>query len=82
MGGPYYYPYRRSYYYYPAPAYYYPAPAYYEPAFATPPVEYIEQGPAAQGDWFYCAQSGAYYPDVLQCPAGWQRVAPQPPMPR
>jgi hypothetical protein len=81
VGVPYYYPYWRPYYYFPAPAYYDPAPAYYEPVFA-PPVEYIEQGSAAQGAWFYCAQSGAYYPDVLQCPGGWQRVEPRPPSPQ
>ena len=60
------------------PGYYYP-PALYN--YAPPPAPvYIEQGPApgAQGDWFYCPQYRAYYPQVQQCPGGWQRVAPQP----
>ena len=60
------------------PGYYYP-PALYN--YAPPPAPvYIEQGPApgAQGDWFYCPQYRAYYPQVQDCPGGWQRVAPQP----
>ncbi len=45
---------------------------------------YAEQGapqaqPQAQGDWYYCAASRAYYPDVAECAAGWQRVPAQPP---
>jgi hypothetical protein len=51
------------------------------------PITYIEQPvpqpPAQQqqsalGYWYYCADPGAYYPYVKECPAGWQRVAPQP----
>ena len=76
VGVPYCYPYRR-YYYYPAPAYYNPVPYYAAPYYA-PPVQYIEQGQGGPGDLFYCAQSEAYYPDVLQCPAGWQRIPPPP----
>jgi len=74
--------------YYPAPYYAYPAPVYaYSPvvmAPASPPV-YVERSPAqaaaaqAQGDWYYCATSKAYYPYVGECPAGWQRVPAQPP---
>jgi len=79
--------------YYPGPYYGYPAypyPAYgYPPvvvAPASPPI-YVEQGtnqaaPApsqAQGDWYYCAASNAYYPYVAECPAGWQRVPAIPP---
>ena len=73
--------------FFPAPHYYYPAPVYAYPpvvlAPAAPPV-YIEQGSAAAsgapsgGDWYYCAASGAYYPYVAECPAGWQRVPAQP----
>ena len=73
--GPY-YPYYRPYYSYP-PAYY-PAPVVVQ----QQPLTYIEQ-PAAeaaqsQAYWYYCAASRAYYPYVKDCPAGWQRVAPQP----
>jgi hypothetical protein len=49
------------------------------------PTTYIEQpAPPAQqsqaptGYWYYCADPGAYYPYIRECPAGWQRVAPQP----
>ena len=35
--------------------------------------------PPAQISWHYCAESGAYYPYVKECPGGWQRVSPQPP---
>ena len=71
--GPAYYP-----YYYPA---YYPAPVVVQ----QQPTTYIEQPaqPAPQqqsavGYWYYCADPGAYYPYIKECPAGWQRVAPQP----
>jgi hypothetical protein len=68
-------------YTHPYPYYYYP-PAYV-PAVVVPapPQTYIER-PAPQqpahGWWYYCADSRAYYPYVKDCPAGWQRVAPQP----
>lgn len=64
------------FFYYPPPAYYYPPPVYY-----TPPPTYIEQTPlepGAQPYWYYCPESGAYYPYVRECPGGWDRVPPQP----
>ena len=70
------------------PAYpYYPAPYYYPPTVVVPqsPPVYVEQGqqsgqaPAAQGWWYFCRESNAYYPYVKHCPAGWERVDPQPP---
>jgi hypothetical protein len=80
--------------YYPAPYYGYPAYAYPAPAYVYPPAvvgsysspAYVEQGAAqtapapsqAQGDWYYCAASGTYYPYASECPAGWQRVPAQP----
>jgi hypothetical protein len=76
VGGP-------AFWYYPPPYYY---PPYYPPVVqpAAPPV-YVEQGSAqsapapSQGNWwYYCAAAKAYYPYVKECPAGWQRVAPQP----
>ena len=87
-------PYYSSPYYYP-PSYYPPSyyPPYYAPVVATPaaaPV-YVEQGSSAvapapapqassqQNWWYYCTESRAYYPYVKDCPAGWQRIAPQPP---
>ncbi len=68
--------------YYPYPYYYpyYPGPVVVQ----QQPTTYIEQpAPQAQqqgpvGYWYYCADPGAYYPYVKECPAGWQRVAPQP----
>ena len=76
--GAYPYPYYYPRYYYPA---YYPAPIVVQ----QQPTVYIEQqpAPAAQAPapanyWYYCAGSRSYYPYVKECPAGWQRVAPQP----
>jgi len=80
FGVPYAYPYYRPYY---APYYsYYPAPVVVQQS----PV-YVEQNPQVlppaqpsqpAGYWYYCSGSNAYYPYVKECPAGWQRVAPQP----
>lgn len=72
------------------PGYHYAPPYYYPPTIATVPLSpqtYVEQAPAAQaapaapqpGYWYYCADARAYYPYVKECPAGWQRVSPQPP---
>jgi hypothetical protein len=83
-----YYAYPAPVYGYPAPAYAYPAPAYAYPGAAMgypSPQEYVERGPApaapapsqALGDWYYCAATQAYYPDVRECAAGWQRVPAQ-----
>jgi hypothetical protein len=63
---------------------YYPYPYYAAPTVVVQqPVTYIEQKPQAisaptaeAGCWYYCDQSGGYYPYVRECPAGWQRVAP------
>jgi hypothetical protein len=62
-------------FFYPSPYYYYPAPAYpYAPA---PPVEYIQQAPATESQyWYYCPGSAAYYPYVNECSGGWQLVQP------
>jgi hypothetical protein len=72
--------------YYPYPYPYYPYYPYYPAPMAVPqqPTTYVEQqAPQAQqqaptGYWYYCADPGAYYPYIKECPAGWQRVAPQP----
>lgn len=69
---------------YPYP-YYVPAPVVVQ---TTPPV-YVQQpepvapapavaAPAAANYWYYCTASKSYYPYVKECPAGWQRVSPQP----
>jgi hypothetical protein len=70
---------------YPGP-YYYP-PYYSPPVVAVPPEPpvYIERDadPETQGSayWYYCAHPPGYYPNVKQCPGGWQPVSPQPPAP-
>lgn len=77
---------------YPAYPYYYPPYAYYPRYYPAPvviqqqPTVYVEQAPQlapavqppASAYWYYCADARAYYPYVKECPAGWQRVAPQP----
>jgi hypothetical protein len=84
VGAPLYWPGYYPPYYSP---YYYPP--YYPPVVTVPaaPPTYIEQnGPQTQSApapqqsnwWYYCADAKAYYPYVKECPAGWQRVSPQP----
>ncbi|MCE1241365.1 MAG: hypothetical protein LWW83_15725 [Azonexaceae bacterium] len=66
---------------YPPPWYYYPP----TPVIVTPPPPppvYIEQSvapaePAAGDYWYYCTEASAYYPNVKECPGGWQRVLPR-----
>lgn len=75
LGPPAYYP--PPYY---SPYYYYPPPV----TVVSPPPVYIEQGPAPVESsqeyyWYYCRKPDGYYPYVNQCPAGWERVSPQPP---
>jgi hypothetical protein len=76
VGVPYY-----GYYGYGAYPYYYP-PYYSAPVVVQQqPSVYVEQQPAAapaQGYWYYCNDTRAYYPYVKDCASGWQRVAPQP----
>lgn len=82
VGAPFYPYYYRPYYYAP---YYYP-PVVVAP---SPPPVYIEQAPPApeapspqqapSAWWYYCAGAQGYYPQVDQCPGGWQKVAPHPP---
>lgn len=65
----------------------YPFPYYaYSPAVARPaPPVYIQQQNAGQSApdsqtsfWHYCRAPEGYYPEVRDCPDGWQQVAPQP----
>lgn len=66
----------------------YPPPYYYPPQVvvvppAQPPV-YIEQQQESappvdkQQYWYYCASAKGYYPYIKECPAGWEKVLPQP----
>jgi hypothetical protein len=59
---------------------YHPPPYYYGPAFAAsdaPPSVYVEKfegAPSAELGEIFCPQLGQHYPDVQECPGGWQRV--------
>jgi len=83
---PYYPPYAYPYYprYYPAPYVVERAPVYIEQQPAAPaPVPQsqppaVQQPQASSNYWYYCHESGAYYPYVQECAGGWQRVAAQP----
>ncbi|PYN94465.1 MAG: hypothetical protein DMD91_27875 [Candidatus Rokuibacteriota bacterium] len=62
--------------YYPPPYYGYAAP----PIVVQEPTVYVQQQPvpsAPQGDWYYCASTRNYYPNVPTCAEPWIRVAPR-----
>jgi hypothetical protein len=40
-----------------------------------PPGVYVAPAPPT---WYYCANPPGYYPEVQECPGGWQPVAPPP----
>jgi hypothetical protein len=59
-------------------------PAYHVAGvYPAAPLYYIERGdPSAPAqEWLYCRSANAYFPSVVECAAGWERVAPptQPP---
>ncbi len=69
-----------SYPYYPYYPFYYP---YY---YSEPPIvmeerapSYAEPAPQAEEEyyWYFCPDSGNYYPYVKQCPSGWLKVVPR-----
>jgi len=72
---------------FPWPYYFYPPPYYYGPDFSyeryEAPTVYVEKFPGTPtletpGE-FYCPSESGFYPEVKDCPIGWQRVfrAPQ-----
>jgi len=72
-----------AFFFFGATAYPYPWPGYYPYPFMpydTPPTVYVEQYPGTPTpdteDWIYCPSAGASYPDVQECPGGWQRIIP------
>jgi hypothetical protein len=80
IGAPFYY------WSWPYGYYYAPPPYYYGPDYVAreelPPV-YVEKfdgtpTPETPGEIF-CPGSDAFYPDVQQCPSGWQRIFREPP---
>jgi len=60
----------------------YPPPVIVESLPPPPPVVYVERpvvrddAPAA-GYWYWCAAPEGWYPDVVECPPGWQPVPPR-----
>ena len=62
----------RRYYYAPAPVYVAP------PIIAAAPMVYPS---TSSGYWYFCPDSQAYYPYVLECPSGWLAVVPGAPGP-
>ncbi len=64
-----------------------PAYPYYYGYYGAPPAviqeqqpEYVEQAPQAeeQSYWYFCPETGNYYPYVKKCPKGWLKVVPPP----
>src|SRR5258706_11321248 len=50
--------------------YYYAAPVY-----VAPPLVAVAPTPNS-GYWYFCPDSRAYYPYVLECASGWLQVVP------
>ena len=89
--GPRYYPprlvYPPAWSVWPPPVYAPPAVVIPPPVVLTPPAPpvYVERGdvaaaeaPPAAGYWYWCADPQGWYPDLTECPAGWQPVLPRP----
>ncbi len=74
--GPWYYGYAAPYYYSPPVVVQSSPPVYVEQA---PEQQAPQQAPQQQSYWYYCAESGTYYPYVDRCAGPWQRVLPRPP---
>jgi len=77
------YPYAYPGYPYPAYPAYAPGVVVTSPTIVTSPpaVTYVErtdqvEAPAA-GYWYWCASPAGWYPEVGECPGGWQPVAPR-----
>jgi hypothetical protein len=52
-----------------------PQPQYSEPQ--QPQYSEPRQSQPESQNWYFCAESQAYYPNVQSCAGGWQRQAPQ-----
>jgi len=69
-----------TFYFGPPMWYAYPGPYYYAPVFVATEVEptvYVEKfdgAPSADAGEIYCPSLGEHYPDVQECPNGWQRI--------
>lgn len=69
-------------YAYPQPVYPYPDPyvpptVIVQPAPPAPPPAAVPPAPPAS--WYFCRDSGKYYPYVSTCPSGWVAVPATPP---
>ncbi len=60
--------------YVPRRYYYVPPPVYVAPVIAAVPMVLPSMN---SGYWYFCPDSQAYYPYVLECPSGWLQVVPQ-----
>jgi hypothetical protein len=87
--GPRYYPprpvYPPAWSVWPPPVYAPPAVVVPPPVVLTPPPVYVERGdvagaetPPAAGYWYWCADPQGWYPELTECPVGWQPVLPRP----
>ena len=63
-----------TWYWYPAPVYPFPDP--YQPPLAVAPA--VPAPPPAAGYWYYCRDSGRYYPYAAECRSPWERVPARP----
>lgn len=85
IGAPYYRPYYGPGWYDPFWRPYPPAPVIVSPPVVVappPPTVYIERPVAepaqpAAGFWYWCAEPQGWYPEVSECPQGWQAVPPR-----
>ncbi|MBK4736654.1 hypothetical protein JJB74_18670 [Noviherbaspirillum sp. DKR-6] len=74
-----------TWYWYPAPVYPYPDP-YAPPVAVAPVVPMAPMAPVApaapatppQSYWYWCPDSGQYYPYVPECRSPWQQVPARP----
>ena len=69
---------------YPYPFYGYPPAVIVQPPVVVsppPPVVYVERPPEPSapvpGYWYWCADPQGWYPNVGECPGGWQPVPPR-----
>lgn len=46
---------------------------------APQPAPQVQQQPLESGFWYYCRNPAGYYPNVNECPGGWEKVPPRPP---
>ena len=66
--------------FYGGPYWYGPPPYYYAPLYvatSVPPTVYVEKyegAPSEDAGELYCPSLDAHYPDVPDCPNGWQRI--------